>query len=63
MADIEENAGRKATSKKEIALSGIDRITRFGALVWMQWGIVLDRVSGPLKFHLSKGPEAEDRTL
>ena len=46
MADIEENAGRKAAGKKEIVLSRIERITRFGALVWMQWGIVLDKVSG-----------------
>ena len=49
-ADIEEHAGRKTAGKKEIALSRIERITRFGALVWMQWGIVLDRVSGLIKF-------------
>jgi hypothetical protein len=49
MADIEENAGRKAAGKKEIALSRIEPITRFGALVWM-WGIVLDKVSGSIKF-------------
>jgi hypothetical protein len=55
MADIEENAGRKAAGKKEIVLSRIERITRFGALVWMQWGIVLDKVSGLVKFYLIKG--------
>jgi hypothetical protein len=55
-ADIEEHAGRKAAGKKEIALSRIERITRFGALVWMQWGIVLDRVSGLIKFYLFKSP-------
>jgi hypothetical protein len=53
-ADIEEHAGRKAAGKKEIALSRIERITRFGALVWMQWGIV---------FIFSKAPEVGDRTL
>ena len=39
MADLEENAGRKAAGKKEIVLSRIERITRFGALVWMPSGL------------------------
>jgi hypothetical protein len=55
-AAIEEHADRKAAGKKEIALSRIERITRFGALVWLQWGIVLDRVSGLIKFYLFKSP-------